>query len=157
MVILALFVVLIGFDQATKVVARDLLSGKSIVHVVDDVFILVYVENNGAFLSLGAHWPPAVRNVVFLALSAVLVVLVLAYTIFSRNLSRAATVGLTLIAAGGVGNVIDRFLYHGKVADFMNVGLGNLRTGVFNFADFYIMVGLVLVLVSGFVSRRQDR
>ncbi len=44
------------------------------------------------------------------------------------------------------GNLLDRVLHHGRVIDFMNLGIGNLRTGIFNVADVFITAGIVLVL-----------
>ena len=55
-----------------------------------------------------------------------------------------SSVGLVLFVAGGASNWIDRVL-SGSVVDFLNVGIGPLRTGVFNVADVAIMVGAGLV------------
>ena len=54
----------------------------------------------------------------------------------------------TLIISGGLGNLIDRMVNQGAVIDFMNIGLGSIRTGVFNGADLAIMVGLLLLLAA---------
>ena len=50
---------------------------------------------------------------------------------------------------GGVGNLIDRVLFENGVIDFLNVGIGNLRTGIFNVADMAIMTGVVGFFVFG--------
>ena len=61
---------------------------------------------------------------------------------------------LSLIFAGGVGNIIDRGLFDRHVPDFMDIGIHQLRTGIFNVADVCITVGaLGLVLVSGIKKR----
>jgi signal peptidase II len=52
-----------------------------------------------------------------------------------------------LIFAGGIGNIIDRILYDRHVTDFMNVGFGSLRTGIFNFADVCVTSGVILFFV----------
>jgi signal peptidase II len=49
-------------------------------------------------------------------------------------------VGLALFVAGGISNWIDRAT-NGSVVDFLNIGVGWLRTGVFNVADVAIMLG----------------
>ena len=54
--------------------------------------------------------------------------------------------GAALFIAGGLSNWIDRVI-HGRVVDFLNVGLGPLRTGVFNVADVAIMAGVAIFLV----------
>jgi signal peptidase II len=49
-----------------------------------------------------------------------------------------------------VGNLLDRVLHHGRVIDFMNLGIGNLGTGIFKVADVFITAGIVLVLSLSF-------
>ncbi|HEY9518344.1 MAG TPA: signal peptidase II, partial [Gemmatimonadales bacterium] len=54
--------------------------------------------------------------------------------------------GLYLILGAGLSNLWDRLL-RGRVIDFLNVGIGPLRTGIFNLADVALMLGLVLILL----------
>ena len=46
--------------------------------------------------------------------------------------------------AGGVGNLVDR-VREGYVVDFLNMGIGPVRTGIFNVADVCIVVGMALL------------
>ena len=64
----------------------------------------------------------------------------------SRGRMTSAALGLALVVAGGVSNLADR-VAHGAVVDFLNVGLGSLRTGIFNVADMAIMTGVGLILL----------
>jgi signal peptidase II len=61
--------------------------------------------------------------------------------------------GLALFVAGGLSNWIDR-LSHGSVVDFMNVGIGPVRTGVFNVADVAIVTGAALFVLREVWPRR---
>jgi signal peptidase II len=63
-------------------------------------------------------------------------------------LSTLQTISWALICGGGFGNLIDRFSRHGYVTDFLNVGIGTLRTGIFNIADFALLVGIALLVLS---------
>jgi signal peptidase II len=58
-------------------------------------------------------------------------------------------IGVWLVFAGGASNWVDRVV-RGSVVDFMNVGIGPLRTGIFNVADVAIMVGVAVLLLAGF-------
>jgi signal peptidase II len=55
-------------------------------------------------------------------------------------------ISLTLIFSGGISNFYDRASNNGAVIDFLNVGIGSLRTGIFNVADMAIMLGVFLLL-----------
>ena len=62
--------------------------------------------------------------------------------------------GLALLLSGAVGNLIDRLRYDGLVIDFLNFGVGPLRSGIFNVADMAIMAGaLLLMLPAAFGGR----
>lgn len=61
---------------------------------------------------------------------------------------------LTYILAGGIGNLIDRVSNDGLVTDFLNVGVGPFRTGIFNFADVGVMFGAFVLVVC--LYRNQD-
>jgi signal peptidase II len=63
-------------------------------------------------------------------------------------------VGVSPSLAGGASNWLDRAAT-GRVVDFMNVGLGPLRTGIFNVADVAIMCGAA-VRVLGEMRRGTD-
>ena len=62
--------------------------------------------------------------------------------------SRLGQAGLLLFLAGGTSNLIDRVTL-GRVIDFLNVGIGQLRTGIFNVADMAIVAGVVILIVEG--------
>jgi signal peptidase II len=51
-----------------------------------------------------------------------------------------------MIFAGGLGNIIDRIAFDRHVTDFMNVGIGSLRTGIFNVADMCVTAGVIVLL-----------
>ena len=63
---------------------------------------------------------------------------------------------LALVLAGGLSNLIDRFVHDGYVVDFINLGVGHVRTGIFNVADVAITVGVVMLLIQSLRSRKRD-
>lgn len=64
--------------------------------------------------------------------------------------------GLRLALGGAIGNLIDRVRFDGLVIDFMNLGIGPLRTGIFNVADVAISVGAVLLILPHFAPARPE-
>lgn len=142
----ATIVATVGCDRVTKHVATSTLAGRPGRSLLADTVRLAYVENTGGFLSLGADLPEAVRTSVFTVATAVLLLALIAFGIRLRWTGWAAF-GLTLFVGGGLSNWVDRAL-HGRVVDFINVGVGPLRTGVFNVADMAIMLGVAMVLIS---------
>lgn len=121
-----------------------------------DMFRLQYAENTGAFLSLGASLPDHWRRWLFTILTGVFLLGLVVYLLMSKTLTRAAVVCLALVCAGGIGNLIDRIAYDGRVVDFLNVGIGPLRTGIFNVADMAITFGALLLLLENFRAGKSE-
>src|SRR5690606_31885088 len=101
-----------------------------------DSFRLLYAENTGAVLGMGSDWPDFVRYGLFTVMSMVAVGLALGWVVHrvlktGNFRPHGQTLGALLLAAGGIGNLIDRVMREGAVIDFMNMGVGSLRTGIF--------------------------
>jgi signal peptidase II len=126
--VLVTIVSYVGCDQQTKALARRDLRGSEAKSFLGDTVRMDYAENPGGFLGLGALLPVQWRTAVFtIGCSAGIAVIL-------------------LICAGGIGNLIDRWLY-GYARDFLNIGMGPIRTGIFNIADAAVMDGCFLILL----------
>ena len=147
-------VISVACDQATKAVAKQYLAPASLWSFAGDTFRLQYAENSGAFLSLGASLPDPWRHLVLTVLVGIFLLGLLVYLLFSRSLPSAAIICLALVFAGGISNLIDRIAYDGRVIDFLNVGIGPLRTGIFNLADMAITFGALFLAIDSY--RQKD-
>ena len=149
--ILALLVVLVlcvGFDQVTKSIAQRTLSGMPAQTLAAGLLRLEYTENPGAFLSLGAKLSDDARFWIFTVMVALLLIGLLVFAFrMSPNTPFLIILAIALVVGGGLSNLIDRLVNEGRVVDFMQLGIGPLRTGVFNVADVAIMGGLAVMLV----------
>lgn len=136
----------VGCDQATKVVARQKLQGMETLSYLGDTFRLTYAENYGAFLGMGSSLPAGVRTLIFTVLVGAFLVGLGVWMFRGPVKSTMAIVASSLIIGGGIGNLIDRIAFDGGVTDFLNIGIGSLRTGIFNVADVWIMAGVFMLL-----------
>jgi signal peptidase II len=143
-ILLIAIVATISCDRITKHVASNTLAGAASRSFLADTVRFEYAENAGAFLSLGADWPSWMRTTVF-GVGNALLLCALVVTAIRLRWRRPALLGVSLFATGGASNLLDRILY-GNVIDFMNVGVGPWRTGIFNFADMAIMIGAAIVV-----------
>jgi len=143
----------VGCDQVSKDIARSNLKFAPPMSYLGNTFRLQYAENSGAFLSLGSGLSETARTYLFTFVSGGLLVGLLFYILVNRQFSRRQVIALSLILGGGSGNLIDRILNDGHVIDFMNMGIGSLRTGIFNVADVLIMSGMGLVILFSYLER----
>ncbi len=140
---------LIVLDQITKKIALYYLSGshvKTLLPVLD--FSLAF--NRGAafsFLNSASGW----QNVFFVTL-AIVFSLAMAIWIL-RNSHAGQNVSVALIIGGALGNVVDR-LHYGYVIDFIDLHIGQYHWPTFNVADSAICVGVCILLIFGFFSKK---
>ena len=154
--ILVILVSCVGCDQVTKTVARNRLPPSRPIYLIGDVFLFQLEENVGSFLGLGSSLSASTRFWLLTVISGVMLVGILVYVLVDRSLNLLGVVAASLFIGGGVSNLIDRMFNEGRVIDFMNMGIGNLRTGVFNVADVAIMVGAGLLVLQSLWASRQE-
>ena len=145
-VAILLLLMTVACDQATKHVAASSFIDAIPYTLVGGFVELFYSENPGAFLGLGAEFHHSTRFWLFTGgVSGLLLV-------FSARLFRATKpvelVGWSLVIGGGASNLIDRLMRDGRVVDFLRIGFGEMRTGIFNVADAAILLGLVCLFAS---------
>lgn len=144
--VVALVAAVVVLDRATKIWAVAFLPEGRRLSFLGDVFRLELLRNPGAFLGLGGGLPEGVRAAIFtwgvaaLTLGALVVA-------FRRGVAARTALGAALVGAGGLGNLWDRIAEGGHVIDFLNLGVGPLRTGIFNVADMAITAGVILLLL----------
>ena len=141
-VLLAVVAATVGCDQVSKRLAAVHLLGSPRQSYLGDSVRLEYAENDGAFLSLGAGLPRWARTALFSA-GAALLLAGCGVVALRHPWPRLPLLGLGLVLAGGLSNLVDR-VARGSVVDFLNVGVGPVRTGIFNLADVAILVGVAL-------------
>jgi signal peptidase II len=140
--------VCIGCDRATKLWAKNTLKDQPEQSYFHDTFRLLYVENTGAALSLGDSLPPKLSFWLLSVLPLLFLLVVIVYVFkHLQKIDTRRVVFIAMIFAGGLGNIIDRILYDRHVTDFLNLGIGNLRTGIFNVADICITAGVIGLLL----------
>ena len=151
-----LLFVCVGCDQGTKYTAKHFLEGRQTLSYMGDIFRLSYTENSGAFLSLGAGLPENIRLTLFVVLVSILLTGFLFFVIRNKELNLLTVSSSALIIGGGLGNLMDRIINQGAVIDFMNIGIGSIRTGIFNGADLAILAGIFIFAVS-YAKKRHNQ
>ena len=143
-----LLVCTVGCDQTTKHIARTALSGTGALTLPGGFIQLSLAENPCSFLSLGDGLPHHVRFTVFTLGVGVGLVALVAYLLSGARIDTIRFIGLSLVVAGGMSNLLDRIFRNGQVTDFAIVHIGPFHTGVFNAADVLIMIGIGVIIAS---------
>lgn len=144
-------VLLLGFDQLTKYLAVENLKGNSACVLIDGVLELQYLENRGSAFGMLQN-----QKFFILFVGIVFLAVILFFLLKLPETKRFVSVHvlLSVIVAGGVGNMIDRIRFD-YVVDFISFVLINYP--IFNVADIYIVVAtLSLFVMFMFVFQERD-
>ena len=142
-------IIFIGCDRITKNLAKEHLMYHEPISYLHNTITLEYAENTGAALSLGDQLPKPVSFWLLSVFPLAFLLLLSGYVIRKiADFNTLKVLSFSLIVAGGLGNIIDRILFDRHVTDFMNVGINNIRTGIFNVADMCVTAGVICLLFS---------
>lgn len=152
-IITAAVLLLTGIDQWIKVWAINNLQEagpRSFLKIGSfDWMHLRYIENDGAAFSMLSG------SRLFLIVFPIVLLLLLGYLMHRLGRKhRWVYPALTLIAAGGLGNLIDRIFRDGRVVDYLDFQL--MRFAVFNFADICVTAGVLLMLICMLFFERES-
>lgn len=138
-VIIAVAVVLI--DQLSKILVVNNLKPIGSYPVIKDILHFTYVENKGAAFGILSE-----NRYVFMVAS-ILIIALLCFVVYKyHGQSKLFDICLGLILGGGIGNMIDRFIY-GYVVDFIDFCAFDFWKYIFNIADSAVVVGCILAIV----------
>lgn len=111
-------------------------------NIIPGVFNFTYIRNEGAaFGSMSdSRW-------LFMVMSVVMIVGILVFMFWKKPKSKLLLSALTLIVAGGIGNMIDRIRL-GYVIDFLDFcAFPNLWKWTFNVADSFVVIGAGIIIL----------
>jgi signal peptidase II len=144
--VFAICLVSVGVDQGTKWYAAEYLPKFQMTSYWNDLLRIGYAENTGAFLGLGSGMSDSAKFWIFVCAVGLILAALLVYIFRTKTQTSYGLFSLGLIFSGGISNFYDRATNNGAVIDFLNLGIGSLRTGIFNVADMAIMLGVFLLL-----------
>ena len=123
------------------------------INLLNGFIILKYAENTGAFMGFGANWNIYIKYSIFIIIPIIVTVIALIYLMIKeQKMYRLIT--FSCIIGGAIGNLTDRLFNDFKIIDFLNIGIGNIRTRTFNLADISMLFGMVIYIILSIVIEK---
>lgn len=130
--------IIIFLDQLVKYLIQANMELNNTLPIVRDFFHLTYIHNTGAAFSILEG-----KTEILIILPSLLTLLLIAYVLKKRKSEHwVMLLSLSLIIAGGIGNLIDRISY-GYVVDYLDFRV----FPIFNVADIAVSCGCALLLI----------
>lgn len=144
-----LSLLIIGIDALSKYVVSENMNLHQSIPLIEGVFSITFVKNTGASFGMlpGGRW-------LFIIITLVMMGIIIGYTVKKQEKDKLYLLSASFIVGGGIGNLIDRILT-GEVVDFFDFCLINFA--IFNVADCFIVVGVILMLVYYFVAEIKEK
>ena len=143
-----LFLTFLGIDLSLK----WYLNNANIESITLIPYFLDYFLTKNTGIALSLFSSSGNKTQILLLVLIFLALIFLTYT-FLKTRDQVQKVGLLLVLSGGFGNFIERLLY-GAVTDYLHLRIGTTSLFVFNFADFLITLGAVLII---FIWIREEK
>ena len=146
MTIIALIVaaLLVVIDQVIKLAVVNNIDLYQSIDVIKfgnhKIFNLTHILNDGAGWSIFSG-----KTYFLIAITSLFLIVVLVYLFINKKNSKLLMISLSMIIAGGIGNLIDRVFREGKVIDYIQTMFMDFP--IFNFADICVVIGAILLIV----------
>ena len=135
--------VIIAFiiDQLSKSIISTYLKLNESIKIIKDFFYIRYINN------YGASWGILKNSRTLLIIFSIIAILILLRYMYSFKNTKLNICGFGLLLGGILGNLSDR-LIHGYVKDFLDFIIFNYDYPVFNLADIFIVIGVIILIIS---------
>lgn len=151
MIYIFLFMIMLVIDQYTKYIVDSNFLLTETVPIIEGFFNLTYVQNRGIAFGL---FQGKIDVVSVLAIIAAVTILFYFIKNF-KKINFLERIAYTMIISGAVGNIIDR-IFRGFVIDMLD--FRGIWSFVFNFADVWINVGVILIIIEYiFFDRKKNK
>ena len=137
--IISIFLIILDF--ISKLLIINFL--KVDLFLIPNFLYLTYVTNTGTFWGLFSN-----INLFFIVLSITILIALIYIIVKKITLNKLNTILYSLVISGIIGNLIDRII-RGYVVDFIGIKIFNYNFPIFNFADIYIVIGVLLFILIG--------
>lgn len=129
-------------DQISKILVINLMNLGEVITIIPSFFYLTHVQNDGAALNILSG-----NTILLIIISLAALFYVVKLVLDSKTTNKIQFITYTLLIGGIIGNILDRVIY-GKVIDFLDFHIFGYHAPVFNLADSFIVIGIILLGIS---------
>lgn len=151
-----LVALLVAIDQITKVLVIQKIFLYQKIEIIPGFLNLTRIHNRGIIFGAFSNLQHPIGRLVLTILSLLGLVVIIYLYVKTPVTEKWLKFSFSLILAGALGNLIDRF-GRGYVVDFIDLHVGRHHWPFFNLADSFITIGGLFIAVLFFISERRKK
>lgn len=129
-------------DISSKYIISKIVTLGNSIDIIKDFLRISYVKNTGAAFSI------LDGNTLLVTIIGIVIIIMIIWYLYKNKVNKMIDkIGYSLILGGSIGNLFDRVCY-GYVRDFIDIQIREYNYPIFNLADSFIVIGVILLLIS---------
>lgn len=129
-------------DISSKYIISKIVTLGNSIDIIKNFLRISYVKNTGAAFSI------LDGNTLFVTIIGIVIIIMIIWYLYKNKVNKTIDkIGYSLILGGSIGNLFDRVCY-GYVRDFIDIQIGEYNYPIFNLADSFIVIGVILLFIS---------
>ena len=139
--LIILTIVFFVVDFVSKLIVSNLMNVHDSIEVIKDFFYISYFRNTGGAWSIFSN-----HTWLLTLVSLIIIIFLVCYVYKNKPKKKMETLGYSMILGGSIGNLLDRIIY-GYVIDFLDFNIFGYNYPIFNFADVFIVIGVLILII----------
>ena len=135
-------------DLVSKIIVSNLMNIHDSFVVIENFFYISYFRNTGGAWSILSN-----HTWLLTVFSLLIIIFICGYIYKSKINNKLEMFGYSMILGGSVGNLFDRIAY-GYVIDFLDFNIFGYDFPIFNLADTFIVLGVIIIVISSFGGKK---
>jgi len=132
-------------DFISKIIIQNYMTLNSSIPIIKNFFSITYVRNIGAAFSILSG------KQLFLIILGIIILIGIIYYVNKDKLNNLKVIYYSLLIGGIIGNLIDRIIYN-SVIDFLDFKIFGYDYPIFNLADTFICIGVILIIIESIIG-----
>lgn len=147
--IILITLITLMLDILTKQIVLNFMIEHQSIPIIKNFFSITFAKNTGVAFSFLEGKVPLI-----IFMTSIVIIFILKY-IKTTNPNKLETICYGLILGGAIGNLLDRLIY-GYVIDFLDFNLFGYPFPIFNLADTFIVIGIIILLILSIIESRNQ-
>ena len=147
-----IILIIFSLDRVSKLIIIDLTKINKLTSYSLTPFLnLDLVWNQGIAFGLFSFN----ENIYYNVLTSIIIIVTLVVFVLMLKSNRYQKYGFLMVFGGSLGNIFDR-VYYSSVPDFIDLHINNFHWFIFNVADIFITLGVILLILTEFFKLNND-